>query len=662
MSQSRNPTDTQALLQSMLQKLKLQSGREGHTYQHRPVPATASSTWGQDGKGGGSNSSPTNGFKFPTNGIQSKKFGSSAAESTFGFEGGEIQQAGHGSEVDRGLVSFPTQKDNIGGDKGENRVLGQATQLGITPSGTGQLFPAKPLKDAVITSSGRTDGERVSFGRSAMTNDTQSNKDAVTSMGQNQDQKQGFTTKVYMWSPKSADANPDKGGHVLHMGNGGFGALAQNKDMQTVTADQKTSTSSLRRKQQRPSENKTRRWTQKLKERWRDRPGSFGKKGKEEDGREEQKSGQATEISPQNQLLTAANKEEETTPLSLDSSNPSKPPEDGTNGGNMRSVSDFEFSLGSFSLLEEITTGQKWANFLNPNQSAANQRPSEQLKISPDLHDSSQSSVILNHQGGVNNQWRFRSTEASPVWDYSMAQISPEHFLPASMDVSEGKQQQQYVHREADQSEPMEHGHTQVVMQSGGSVQRRRPPSFVQADDNSALKSRLHLNRKRQHQSVEMRDETDTKGAGRDGFISPLSLSSNAMEEAGESQHDDSILKSPPLSPASLSPSARAPKGVLKHSISQDSEASMEVVTKRRRVEENRRVRFSEEVLAIDPPELDLDATDSEKDSGSEEDSVIEQDCEVEQPVIEEVSPARRPALPAWILALKKRNTGKKHR
>lgn len=147
-----------------------------------------------------------------------------------------------------------------------------------------------------------------------------------------------------------------------------------------------------------------------------------------------------------------------------------------------RSGSDFEFSLGSFSLLEEITTGQKWANFLNPNQSAAsdNQRPSEQLKISPDLHDSSQSSVILNHQGGVNNQWRFRSTEASPVWDYSMAQISPEHFLPASMDVSEGKQQQQYVHREADQSEPMEHGHTQVVMQSGGSVQRRRPPSFVQ--------------------------------------------------------------------------------------------------------------------------------------------------------------------------------------
>ncbi|TKS72323.1 hypothetical protein D9C73_006397 [Collichthys lucidus] len=228
------------------------------------------------------------------------------------------------------------------------------------------------------------------------------------------------------------------------------------------------------------------------------------------------------------------------------------------------------------------------------------------------------------------------------------------------MDVSEGKQQ--HVHREADQSEPMEHGHTQVVMQSGGSVQRRRPPSFVQADDNSALKSRLHLNRKRQHPSVEMRDESE--GAGREGFISPLSLSSNAMEEAGESQHDGSILKSPPpsLSPASLSPSTRAPKSVLKHSISQDSEASMEVVTKRRRVEENRRVRFSEEVLAIDPPELDLDATDSEKDSGSEDDSVIEQECEVEQPVMEEVSPSRRPALPAWILALKRRNTGKKHR
>lgn len=75
-----------------------------------------------------------------------------------------------------------------------------------------------------------------------------------------------------------------------------------------------------------------------------------------------------------------------------------------------------------------------------------------------------------------------------------------------------------------------------------------------------------------------------------------------------------------------------------------------------RRVEENRRVRFSEEVLAIEPLEVDLDSAESENDSEEDEDSVIEQECEGEQAPVEEVAPApvRRHALPAWILALKR--------
>ncbi len=109
-----------------------------------------------------------------------------------------------------------------------------------------------------------------------------------------------------------------------------------------------------------------------------------------------------------------------------------------------RSASDFEFGLGSFSLLEEITTGQEWARFLNLNQpvASANQRSLEEVKTPPDPHDSSQSSLISIHQGGVNNQWSFRGTEASPVSDFSMAQISPDAFQSVSMDVSQGKQQQ----------------------------------------------------------------------------------------------------------------------------------------------------------------------------------------------------------------------------
>lgn len=68
---------------------------------------------------------------------------------------------------------------------------------------------------------------------------------------------------------------------------------------------------------------------------------------------------------------------------------------------------------------------------------------------------------------------------------------------------------------------------------------------------------------------------------------------------------------------------------------------------------------FSEKVETIVPPELDVDATDSEGDSETEGDSMTEQEVKEEQAVIEEVSPARRPILPSWMLALKK-NTGRK--
>lgn len=252
MSQSQNPKDTQALLQSMLQRLKLQPGKEGQAYLHTPV---AASTWGQDGERGASNlqkanNSPVNGF----NGISSKELAAN-----FGLKGGEAQQAAH----DRGVISVPSQKDNIDGVTGEDRVPA------ISPTGTGKLFPAQSLKDADITSFERTDGE--SFG----SNSIKDNNNAATSVGQNQDQS--FTPKVYAWALKPTDGNLDS-----HIGNGGF--EAQSKDVQVVSAN-----NSLRRKQQRLSESKTRKWTQKIKDRWRDRPGSFGKKGKEEEQRVEQK-------------------------------------------------------------------------------------------------------------------------------------------------------------------------------------------------------------------------------------------------------------------------------------------------------------------------------------------------------------------------------------
>lgn len=144
-----------------------------------------------------------------------------------------------------------------------------------------------------------------------------------------------------------------------------------------------------------------------------------------------------------------------------------------------RSSDDFKFGLGSFSLLEEITMGQDWAKFLKPTISAR-QRPSEeplsQLRIIPNPYDSGQSSMILNQQGGGNNQWNLKGSKLSPV----SAQKSPDALLLTGMGVMEGEHNaMQDIHSWADQSEPVEHGHTQSNRQSEERRQARAP-SFVE--------------------------------------------------------------------------------------------------------------------------------------------------------------------------------------
>lgn len=294
MAQSQNPTDSQALVQSMLQRLKIQPGRDNQACSPPSARITTTSTWDQDGERGAPNlqklkNSPVNGFGVTANGISPNKFQVSAADSNSGLKGGKAQQPHLSCTADRGLISYPTQKDTADGYTGDNRMLGQASQPGITATETGQLFPVNSFKDADVTSLERTDVERVSFGSVTVT----SNKDVVSRLGQNQDQHQGFTPKVFAWSLKPTNVNPESQEHkVLHTENGAFGALVQSKDTPIVSADQNIGS----RRKLRLSDSKTRRWTQKLKERWRDRPGSLGKKPKGE-GREEHQTEQETEVS-----------------------------------------------------------------------------------------------------------------------------------------------------------------------------------------------------------------------------------------------------------------------------------------------------------------------------------------------------------------------------
>ncbi|XP_041847091.1 uncharacterized protein LOC121643635 [Melanotaenia boesemani] len=655
MSQSHHPTDTQALLQSMLQRLKLQPGREGQAYLKTPVSITAASPQGQGAPSLQQVNSPVN---------------------VFGVNG----------ELGRSLTSLPSQNVNTDHDTGESRVLEQATWLGVTPTTSGQLFPAQSRKDADLTSFERTDDDRVTFGGFAKKRHIPPDTGSVSSMRPNP--VQGLTPKIYFWSMKSTDADTaGQGNKTLHMGNEVDGSREQSKDVQIVSK-----TTNSRRKQW-SSENKTRRWTLKIKEKWKDRQGNLGKKGKEEGGTADQMTEQGTPTSTPNQLLMSENvmttPEEDGAP---DNSGSSKilPAqwEDNFFDNNFRSTNDSEIGFGSFSLLEEIIKGQEWAKFINPNFSANSvsqtpvKEPLNQHKIQPNPQNYTQSPGILNQLGGGSNQWTFKSTESTPGTFIGMPQTSPQAFTSASMDMSEGKQQQQCVYRQSDPSESMKDSCKQSDVRSAetGPGLQLRPSSFPVLADNphsSARKSRLQTSRKRQHQSAERRDEklqtekmSDGKEADRGSISCPSSTSCNMMDESGETQQDNVIplyalnLHPTPL-PSSLSnPFAPAPRGVLRHSMAQQTESSMETLTKRRRVEENRRVHFSEDVVTISSPDLDLDAVDSEEDSGSgaEEDSVTDSvECEMEQAVTEEVAPVRRTALPAWILALKRKNTGRKH-
>lgn len=170
--------------------------------------------------------------------------------------------------------------------------------------------------------------------------------------------------------------------------------------------------------------------------------------------------------------------------------------------------SDFEFGLGSFSLLEEITSGQEWAKFLTPDpaSASADQRPLQEVTTATFGNQT----LISNHGSATNRGFGDRGPQ---VW--------PGDLQPVSMDVS------------GQQTEPMEHGHAPPEMRIRWQT---RPLSFSQVQhlflcaevcvyfgshslltrfhvqdadvqNSSSMKSRVQLNRKRHHHFTERTDK-----------------------------------------------------------------------------------------------------------------------------------------------------------
>ncbi|XP_019739817.1 uncharacterized protein LOC109524399 isoform X2 [Hippocampus comes] len=618
MSQSSNQPDGQALLQSMLERLKLQPGRERHAHEHADEPLPPVPTCGADGVK--EREDVTNGYAL---GVPAKRFEVSSVDNSFRPKDEERLQPVRGFEKYRGHFFFPPQRDNS--PMGVNMVSGNVNSPQISNASTGQHFSAKALP-----SIGRTD--------SGVQQDN---------IFGNKDLDHGFKHNVHDWSWGSTDFTADnQGNKAFQAENGGLGDLSKWKDMQMISRK-----GSMTKRKQRSIENKGKRWTHKLKERWLER------KGKDESKEDERNTSSA-----QSHLTnTTYQNAEMTVPLLGSSENPTAQSEDDTTDAFIRSSDDFQFSFSSVSLLEEIVSGQEWAKFLNTDlsDSSTNQKTPEKTLSSPDVtpkpsHNGPSNFATRQTEGG-NKQWSFKASEPLPV-----------HNDPVNANFPDEPAQNSTAHREADQSEPMEQGQSQSYVQLKQSGLTQPKTSYVErADilDDSPPTSRV--NRKRQHHSA----VTSQMGWGGEGQQRQGELP-NSNKTDGAEQKTTPVFFGPngssaPPVPSHFSPRGSVPRSVLRHSASRNSDSLWG--SKRRRVEPNRRVHFAETVQVIPPIEVVLDTWDSEEEYGtelgigSEEEEEEEEEEERMAAGEQKEVPARRHALPAWIRALKRKNTGRKH-
>ncbi|KAI1888206.1 hypothetical protein AGOR_G00182630 [Albula goreensis] len=422
-------------------------------------------------------------------------------------------------------------------------------------------------------------------------------------------------------------------------------------------------------KKRRGTVGKTSRWTQRIKERWRDKHTGLGKsrKGKrsEEDGENEKKS-KGDEGEEELQQLSQPTQhpnidktvgdiptlEEESTFQSpvreqLNKATPTEA-EGSSTGRHMSTGSDFEFSLSPTNLMEEIFTGKEWSNFLpvrgNPSPMEATSEsvmgghswtPPIQRNDGPEKTNSHVAPTELWASTG--SQWSFSPGVTKPNMDRATMQISVgptpnedsnKHMLIQSSANADGWRglQEYYQAQDIDQTQ-----------QNAPETPAEFFPKPLEVLDNSALMSRVHLNRKRDHSSTSRRPRQPMRWGEGEG-VEPgqvdttVNTSFETIEGAKESDVSTIplyVLKDPP--PLS-SPSA------LRSSMMHDSESAIsdETVIKKRKMkdaaEDSRRVRFAEEPVFL-PDVLPFEYASTENSEPS--------------------------SLPGWILTLKKKTRWK---
>uniref|UniRef100_A0A8B9K0G0 Zgc:113229 n=1 Tax=Astyanax mexicanus TaxID=7994 RepID=A0A8B9K0G0_ASTMX len=506
--------------------------------------------------------------------------------------------------------------------------------------------------------------------------------------------------------------------------NGGVGDSRRD----SINAEDKMTQTPMTRTSKRKWGNSgQKRWTQKVKERWQERHKKERGAKQKEEPKEVPNSNHCpnTPTSPntsnENALSTntaAALIDEER----IDQHQPINNGPDKAPPSPLDHMSEPIFSFDSFNLMEEIFTSQEWAKFFPSSTSSQ----SEPTCIKQDKATDSQSNISQSHQAEQNtgSMWDFKwphasdlRTDSSQISSDSLQQDmdtsdhtsdhtidqtkTPDFSLPFSQTFQFLKDQSELFDWSLDQSHSMDLG----LSQSENDKQQKYQPQLLDMHQNCQPKttetssqespsnqhtlnqSQLPKPNQTQAETVQHEDVIplldlsylQPKDSGSHGTLSRKRghCTLNGSSENGEVDRgrDNSIIPLYSLQPES---SISSPQ----RSVSKDSEstASTETVVKKRRLEDTRRVHFAEEVTYLPHLVLNEDEGEDEEenydyDNYNEDEDYDDDDDEdddddddddydidngnddndthgkVEANYHEE--PQSRPSFPNWIVALR---------
>ncbi|XP_067238970.1 uncharacterized protein zgc:113229 [Chanodichthys erythropterus] len=314
-------------------------------------------------------------------------------------------------------------------------------------------------------------------------------------------------------------------------------------------------------------------------------------------------------------------------------------------------MSDSLFSFGTTNLMEEIFSGTEWAQFLSVNGTTQDQSNEPQSNINQSLEEERTSkwthngttdshlvpsfSESFDSDKPVYNQTETSqmSAHSSHVSDLSTNQLQTSDPLQntnlelnKSHHIEQSNKQSQFSQHDPNELKATEESSSQLMSSQVSDTNQGGTEDFIPLLDLSYIKpkdrlsitSHGSLSRKREHWT-NRRD--------------PFEHTSQDMEDEDHSSSFMATQTSVAAQSISPSPSLNS----LMDTISESS-VSLETAVKKRRMEDIRRVRFSEEVIILPPsylPEYDDEDENDENDN----------DCPEE--------PSPRPSLPKWIVSLK---------